>query len=137
MKEDSVLKLVFGLLILFNLQYIFWIIQVPYTFLFDDFRSKSMFASTTHLLRANIGDIKKESVVGFLSDVQSSKVFDLVEPIKDFYMVQFAVVPAILKNDIEAKYVIGVFNDNTMVDKRLKVYKKINNKMYIFKRSDV
>lgn len=136
MKEKNILRLVYVLLIVFNLQYLLWIIQVPYTFLFDDFRSKSTFASTTQLLKSNIENIKDESAVGFLSDTPPVKVFDLVEPIKDFYMVQYAVVPAILKNDTESKFVVGVFHKDVLIDNRLEVYKKINNMIYIFKRRE-
>lgn len=136
MKENNVIKVVYAILFLFNIQYAGWLFQVPYTFLFDDFRSKSSFASSTLLLKSSAKELKTESAVGFVSEVPSSKVFDLVGPIKNFYAAQYAIVPAILKNDIEAKYVVGIFDDGAMIDGRLKIYKKLNDRIYIFKRSD-
>lgn len=134
MTEKNVIRLVYALLILFNLKFIFYIVQVPYTFFFVNYREKSSFASAVKLLKENAGFLKEEYDVGFISDVKRSRVLDEVSSVKNFYVAQYAIVPAILKNDIEEKYTIGIFEKSTNVPVFLKPYKKINANMYIFKR---
>lgn len=138
-QDKIVFRVIFGLLILFNLKYFFLIAQIPFTLVFVDYMSQNEFYSEVTELRSSaktVSDFYDEGKVGFVSDVNQADVFDLQESIKSFYIAQYALVPLILKNDTEENYVIGKFEKEPKTPACFSVYKKINEKIYIYKRTD-
>ncbi len=134
MNEKTIVRLIFALLILFNIQYIFYIVQIPFTLFFVDYKKYNTMSNEVLLLKNNVQELTKEHEVGFVSDVKEDNVLLEVSSIKNFYNAQYAIVPAILKNDTEHKYVIGMFDKNTLLEPGLEIYKKLNNNVYILKR---
>ncbi len=135
--DKFVFRIVFALIILLNLKYIFLIAQVPFTLAFVDYKPQNEFYSEVMALRNSAKEIKSfydEGKTGFVSDIEQSSVFDIQESIKSFYISQYAIVPSILKNDKEEMYVIGKFDRLSRAPEEYQVYKKINEKFYIYKR---
>lgn len=135
--DRLIFRIVFAFIILLNLKYVFLIFQIPYTLAFVDYIPKNEFYSDVMHLRSAAKEIKNfydEGHTGFVSDIEQSSVFDIQESIKSFYISQYAVVPSILKNDQEEMYVIGKFEKLARSPKDYEVYKKINEKIYIYKR---
>ena len=58
----------------------------------------------------------------------------MTDSILDFYAAQYAIVPVVLKNDIEKEYVIGVYDKKIIKPQGFDVYKKVNDKIYIYKK---
>lgn len=134
MSDKTILKTVYVLLILINLKYIFFVVQIPYTYLFTDFRKENSSVSLINAIEKNSKDLKKEHIVGFISDVEQDNVFYAPSAIKNFYTAQYAIVPAILKTTVKEKYTIGMFEHTTMIPSFLKLKKKVNGNIFIFER---
>lgn len=136
--DKIIFRLIFALLILWNLKYFFLIFQIPFTMLFADYLNKNTFYSQVKDIRESVKEIKNfqdDGEIGFVSSVPSSGVFDEQDSIRDFYITQYAVVPSVLKNDSDENYVIGVYNRNKVVTpKGFELVKKINNRTYLYKK---
>lgn len=140
--DRLIFRTVFALLILWNLKYFFLLVQVPFTMLFVDYMGKNSFYSQVTDIKntiKNINNFQDEGEIGFTSDTPQGSVFDKEDSIRNFYLAQYAVVPSIMKNDTDRTYVIGAYEKtpekiNELKDHKL--FKKINNKTYIFKRID-
>lgn len=138
--DRFIFRLVFLLIILWNLKYLFLIVQVPFTMFFVDYINKNAFYSQVNDIRNSIKTISNfqdEGKIGFVSDVPKSSVFDIEDSIRSFYITQYAIVPSILKNNSQGAYVMGVYEnaqqDMTAPD-NYEIFKKINDKTYILKR---
>ena len=91
-----------------------------------------MFESKSAVLKKNKKFFKGQKYVGFCTDVEADKVFLQSEPIFDFYAAQYAIVPSVLVNDLDEKYVIGISYQKDFDKKKLKLIKKLDNRTYIF-----
>lgn len=138
--DRFIFRVIFALLILWNLKYLFLIVQIPFTMLFVDYVNKNVFYSQVKDIKSTIltiKDFQDEGKIGFVSDTQESSVFDYEDSIRNFYLAQYAIVPSILKNDKLENYVIGayeyVLQKNTAPDNFM-TYQKINNRTYLYKR---
>ena len=140
--DRFIFRVIFLLIILWNLKYLFLIVQVPFTMLFVDYFGKNSFYSQVNDIKnsvKNIKDFQDEGKIGFVSDTAQNSVFDKEGSIKNFYIAQYAIVPSVLKNDKRENYVIGAYENSPQkvtVPDGFKIYKKINDKTYIFKRID-
>lgn len=140
--DRLIFRTIFALLVLWNLKYIFLLVQVPFTMLFVDYMGKNSFYSQVTDIKntiKGINNFQDEGEIGFVSDTQQGSVFDKEESIKNFYLAQYAVVPSIMKNDTDRTYVIGAYENVPEKINELKahmLFKKINDKTYIFKRID-
>ncbi len=138
--DRFIFRVIFLLIILWNLKYLFLIVQVPFTMLFVDYIGQNSFYSQVNDIKnsvKNIKDFQDEGKVGFVSDTPQNSVFDMEESIKNFYIAQYAIVPSVLKNDKLENYVIGAYENTppkVTVPEGFKIFKKVNNKTYIFKR---
>ena len=138
--DRFIFRVIFALLILWNLKYLFLIVQIPFTMLFVDYLNSNSFYSQIKDIKSTIVSVKDfqdEGKIGFVSDTQESSVFDYEDSIRNFYLAQYAIVPSILKNDKLENYVIGAYDytpqKNTAPDNFM-TYKKINNRTYLYKR---
>ena len=84
----------------------------------------------------NIEDFHDEGRIGFICDTPEKKVFDFVDSIRDFYTIQYAVVPSVLKNDMEKTYVVGIFTKKEKTPKGFVLVQKINDITYLYKKVD-
>ena len=137
--DKIIFRTIFALLILWNLKYFFLIFQIPFTLMFVDYIKNNAFYSQISDIRNSIKDIKDfydEGKTGFVSDMPQASVFDIEDSIRDFYLTQYAVVPAIVKNDTDEVYVVGYFTNEKDANsvKSHKVLKKINNRTYLYKK---
>lgn len=135
-------KAIFLIIALWNLKYFFLPIQVPFTLITQDFIWKNSFYETVFDIKnaaSKINGFQDEGKIGYVSDVSQSDVFDLPESIRSFYIAQYAVIPSILKNDTNEKYIIGSFDSsggkNAVIRNKFIVEQKINDKLYIFKNN--
>lgn len=92
-----------------------------------------MFESKSAVLKKNRELFKGQKYVGYCTDVKPEQVFLQSEPIFDFYAAQYAIVPSVLVNDIEEKYVIGITYKKEFLKKDLELIKKLDDRTYIFK----
>lgn len=132
-------KSVFLVVILLTLKYFFLPLQVMFTALTVPFFEQNSCYSVVQKIKSAINPIKDfydEGVIGFTSDVKGSAVFDLKESIKSYYLVQYAIVPAILKNDIEEKYVIGSFFEKPDFPIGFHLEKEITENLYVLKKDN-
>lgn len=138
--DRFIFRVVFLLIILWNLKYMFLIVQVPFTMLFVDYLGQNSFYSQVTDIKKAVKDIKDfqdEGKVGFVSDIAQNSVFDIESSIRNFYIAQYAIVPSVLKNDKLENYVIGAYEyvpKKVIAPEGFKIYKKVNDKTYIFKR---
>lgn len=138
--DRFIFRVIFILIILWNLKYLFLIVQIPFTMLFVDYVNQNAFYSQVKDIKSTIltvKDFQDEGKIGFVSDTQESSVFDYEDSIRNFYLAQYAIVPSILKNDKLENYVIGAYEyvpqKNTAPDNFM-TYQKINNRTYLYKR---
>lgn len=138
--DRFIFRVIFALLILWNLKYLFLIVQIPFTMLFVDYVNKNAFYSQVKDIKSTIltiKDFQDEGKVGFVSDKPENSVFDKEFSICDFYIAQYAIVPSILKNDKLENYVIGAYEyapQKITAPENFMTYKKINNRTYLYKR---
>ena len=138
--DRFIFRVIFLLIILWNLKYLFLLVQIPFTMLFVDYMGKNAFYSQVKDIKTavkNIENFQDEGKIGFVSDTPQNSVFDLEPSIRNFYIAQYAIVPSVLKNDKLENYLIGAYENtpkNIEIPDGFKVYKKINDKTYIFKR---
>ncbi len=138
--DRFIFRVIFLLIILWNLKYLFLIVQVPFTMLFVDYLGQNSFYSQVTDIKKAVKDIKDfqdEGKVGFVSDIAQNSVFDIESSIRNFYIAQYAIVPSVLKNDKLENYVIGAYEyvpKKVIAPDGFKIYKKVNDKTYIFKR---
>ena len=138
--DRFIFRVIFLLIILWNLKYLFLIVQVPFTMLFVDYLGQNSFYSQVTDIKKAVKDIKDfqdEGKVGFVSDIAQNSVFDIESSIRNFYIAQYAIVPSVLKNDKLENYVIGAYEyvpKKVIAPEGFKIYKKVNDKTYIFKR---
>lgn len=134
MKDKTILWLIYLILVLTNLKYLLYVVQIPYTLIFTDYWRHGSFGAFTDVMKNNSEELKKENIVGFISDIPNSRVLDEPASIKNFYITQFAIVPAVLHNDINQPYVVGIFDRDTMVPNILKIEKRLHPQIFVFKR---
>ena len=82
--DRFIFRVIFALLILWNLKYLFLIVQIPFTMLFVDYLNSNSFYSQVKDIKSTIVSVKDfqdEGKIGFVSDTQESSVFDLIEHI--------------------------------------------------------
>ena len=138
--DRFIFRVIFLLIILWNLKYLFLIVQVPFTMLFVDYLGQNSFYSQVTDIKKAVKDIKDfqdEGKVGFVSDIAQNSVFDIESSIRNFYIAQYAIVPSVLKNDKLENYVIGAYEyvpKKVIAPDGFKIYKKVNDNTYIFKR---
>ena len=138
--DRFIFRVIFLLIILWNLKYLFLIVQVPFTMLFVDYLGQNSFYSQVTDIKKAVKDIKDfqdEGKAGFVSDIAQNSVFDIESSIRNFYIAQYAIVPSVLKNDKLENYVIGAYEyvpKKVIAPDGFKIYKKVNDKTYIFKR---
>lgn len=135
--DKNIFRAIFVIIALWNLKYFFLIAQIPFTLMFAPYFEKNSFYSEMSAIRNETKIIKNfqdEGKIGFVSNIQQANVFDLQESIKAFYIAQYAIVPSVLKNDTDENYVIGSFEKGIVIPQGFKIYKKVDEKNYIFKR---
>lgn len=135
--DKTLFRAIFAVLILWNLKYFFLIVQIPFSLLLVNYQEKNPLHAQVSAIRheiKNIKDFQDEGKIGFICDEPQASVFDLQDSIKNFYLAQYAIVPSILKNDTTEKYVIGSYEKNIALPLNYGVYKKIHDKLYIFKK---
>ena len=107
--------------------------------LFVPYIEKNGFYSQVSDIKNAVKDVKDfqdEGKVGFVSDTLQANVFDLEDSIRDFYIIQYAIVPSVLKNDTEETYAVGMFEKTLQKPKGFNEVKKINQKTYLYKRTE-
>ncbi len=130
---------IFLIVVLLNLKYFFLPLQVLYTALAIPFIEKNTFYSSVENIRmatSTIVDFYDEGKIGFVSDVPETSVFDLENSVKEFYISQYAIVPAILRNDVEEKYVLGRYFKSIKVPDGFSVIKEISPNSFILKKDN-
>lgn len=135
--DKIIFTAILTIIVLWNLKYLSLIIQVPFTMFFVDFKGQNEFYTQVMDIREateTIPDFNSEKEIGFFSDTSTKSVFDMPESIKDFYIVQYALVPKVLKNDTDEKYTIAVYDRLKVKPQGLTLCKKVNGKTYIYKR---
>lgn len=135
--DNLIFRIVFAAIILCNLKYFFLVFQVPFTLMFKPYLEQNSFYSQISDIRDSIRGVKDfhdEGKIGFVSDTPQASVFDIPESIRDFYTVQYAIVPSILKNDTEETYALGVYDRTAETLAGFDILKKINDKTYLYKR---
>lgn len=138
--DRFIFRVIFLLIILWNLKYLFLLVQVPFTMLFVDYLNQNAFYSQVKDIKTSVksvDDFQDEGKIGFVSDIPENSVFDEESSIRNFYLTQYAVVPSIVKNDTFEHYVIGAYDtkqNKVIVPENFELYKKINDKTYLFKR---
>lgn len=135
--DKIIFRIIFSCILLWNLKYFFLVFQIPFTMFFVPYLEKNKFYSQVSSIREvikQISDFQDEGTIGFVCNVPESKVFDVSNSIRDFYIVQYAVVPSVLKNDTNKQYVIGVFHKKATIPKGFKLERKINDNTYLYKR---
>ncbi len=135
--DKNIFRAIFALIALMNLKYLFLLFQIPFTMAFVDFMSKNEFYSEVKAIKNAVketADFYDEGKVGFVSNVEESNVFDIQDSIKSFYIVQYAIVPSILKNDKDETYVVGKFEKTPQTPSGFEIFKKVTEKIYIYKR---
>jgi hypothetical protein len=135
--DKTIYRVIFALIVLFNLKYFFLIFQVPFTLLFVDYHGKNGMVSDVMRIKNSLKDVKDfqdEGKTGFYSDIKEASVFDSANSIQAFYDVQYAIAPSVLKNDTEEYYVLGWFDKKFFKPDGFEVYKKIDDRFYVFKR---
>ena len=138
-QDKLIFRIIFAAIILWNLKYFFLLVQIPFTMLFVPYQEKNYFYSQVTDIKKAVKDIKDfqdEGKIGFVSDTAQASVFDIKDSIRDFYITQYAVVPSILKNDTDKNYVIGIFEQEEAAPAGFKTIKKINNKTFLYKRTE-
>jgi len=137
--DKTIFRLIFAGIILWNLKYFFLIFQIPFTLLFVPYLEKNSFYSQVNDIKntiKNIEDFQDNKKIGFVCETPENNVFNITDSIKNFYITQYAIIPAILKNDTEKIYVIGVYTKQEKTPKGFSIVKKINDKTYLYKRTD-
>ncbi len=135
--DRFIFRVIFILIILWNLKHFFLIFQIPYTLAFVDYKGQNTIYSKVVAIKNAVKSDKEfndSDKIGFISDTPQASVFDLTDSILDFYAAQYAIVPVVLKNDIEKEYVIGVYDKKIIKPQGFDVYKKVNDKIYIYKK---
>ena len=130
---------IFLIVILWNLKYFFLPLQVPFTMIAKDFIWQNQFYSAVEAIKnesSKIEGFQDEGQIGFVSDIAQNSIFDLTDTIKSFYIAQYAIVPSILKNDLERKYAIADFEKKISVPDGFSVERKVNNNIFILKRNN-
>jgi hypothetical protein len=98
------------------------------------FIEKNAFYSSVQNVKVattSIIDFQDEGKIGFISDVPETSVFDLPESVKDYYISQYAIVPSILRNDIEEKYVLGKYFKSINIPDGFSIEKEISSNSFI------
>ena len=138
--DRFIFRVIFLLIILWNLKYLFLLVQIPFTMLFVDYTGQNIFYSQVKDIKTavkNIEDFQDEGKIGFVSDTPQNSVFDLEPSIRNFYIAQYAIVPSVLKNDKLENYLIGAYEnkpEKIEIPEGFRIYKKVNDNTYIFKR---
>ena len=130
---------IFLIVVLLNLKYFFLPFQVLYTALAIPFIEKNAFYSSVENIRmatSTIVDFYDEGKIGFVSDVPEESVFDLENSVKEFYISQYAIAPAILRNDIEENYVLGRYFKSVRIPDGFSVIKEISPNSFILKKDN-
>ena len=130
---------IFLIVVLLNLKYFFLPFQVLYTMFAIPFIEKNAFYSSVQNVKVattSIIDFQDEGKIGFISDVPETSVFDLPESVKDYYISQYAIVPSILRNDIEEKYVLGRYFKSINIPDGFSVVKEISPNSFILKKDN-
>ena len=128
---------VFLIIILINLKYFFLPIQIIYTSIAIPFFEKNdCYAPVQKIVATTktIKDFQDEGQVGFISNIEKSAVFDVEESIKAYYIAQYAIVPSILKNDLNHKYAIGAFTKEKNIPENFSIEKEISKNLFILKK---
>lgn len=129
---------IFLIVIIWNLKYFFLPLQVPFTLVLKDFIWKNQFYSSVEKIKTSVNGIKgfqDEGQVGYISDVSKDSIFDLTDTIKSFYIVQYGIIPSVLKNDLEHKYVIADFEKEVVVPDGFVIEKKVDKNIFVLKRN--
>lgn len=92
-----------------------------------------MFASKSAVLNKNREIFKGQKYVGFVTEVKPDKVFLTLNSVYDFYSAQYAIAPSVLVNDTDEDFIIGIFDEEKHLPSNLKLYKKLDNRTYVFK----
>lgn len=137
--DKTIFRIIFASIIFWNLKYFFLVFQIPYTMFFAPYLEKNSFYSQVNDIKTTtkeFSDFQDEGEISFICDIPEAKVFDIAESIKNFYIVQYAIVPSVLKNDTNNTYVIGVFSKKEKTPNGYKLQKQINKNTYLYKRID-
>lgn len=66
--------------------------------------------------------LQGEKEVGFLTDVPPERLFSDPEATARYYLAQYALAPAVVKNGAKATKVVGVFLDPTMMEQAARLH---------------
>lgn len=135
-QDKAITKIVLFLAFLLSVKYVPLFIQVPFTLAFVPYREINSFNVRVQPVLKNNDLFKNRTYVGFYTDVEEQKVFDLERSVDDFYTLQYAIAPSVLVNDTDEKYVIGVFNNNLIKKNNLKMIKQFDKRTYLFERME-
>lgn len=130
---------IFLIIVLLNLKYFFLPFQVMYTMFAIPFIEKNTFYSSVETIRgatSSIVDFQNERRIGFVSDVPENSVFDLENSVKEYYISQYAIVPAILRNDTEEKYVLSRYFKSVKIPEGFSIVKEITPNSFILKKDN-
>ena len=130
---------IFLIVVLLNLKYFFLPFQVMYTIWAIPFIEQNAFHSSVEKIRVattSIADFQDEGKIGFVSDVPETSVFDLENSVKEYYISQYAIVPSILRNDIEEKYILGRYFKSVKIPESFSIVKEISPNSYVLKKDN-
>ncbi len=125
----------YSLLFLFSVQYFPLILQIPYSFFNTNFRHKSIFSQKAEILENGAGFLKKEPEIGFVSDVTDDEILLKSDPIMNFYIAQYALVPSIIKKGPDFAYTVGMFDKKPHTEAGISIFKQLSPNIIIFTRS--
>lgn len=134
MNPKKLVLIAFVLLFIFNINYLPLFLKVPYSFFNDDFYNMNFYSRKLNIIENGAGFLKKMPEVGFISDVKNEDVLLLSEPILNFYIAQYALVPAIVKKGSDFSYTIGIYDKVIRVEGGLSVHRQLSPDIFIFKR---
>ena len=134
MNSQKLSTITFILLFIFSIPYFPLIVQVPYSFFQNDFRQKSLFSRKLEILEKGASFLKNEPEIGFISDVNDDYVLLESGPILNFYIAQYAFVPAIVKKGTNFPYTIGIYDKIIRIENGISVFRQISPDIFIFTR---
>jgi hypothetical protein len=135
-KEKIIFSSSLILLLVSNLNVIPLLAKIPHGFVDNEYVN---FIQTASSLNKKIPPNER---VGFLTTVETEKVFIEEKAVKKFFMIQYAVVPRILDTNIDAdtNYIIAVADNlkykKILISRKFQLDKVINKDIIVFKRVD-
>ena len=122
----------YSLLFLFSMQYFPLILQIPFSFFCTNFRQENIFSQKIEILQNGAKFLSQKPEIGFISDVDEDDILLKTGPILNFYIAQYALVPAIIKKGADFPYVVGMYDKNIRTEAGISVFKQLNQHIFVF-----